>query len=146
MSYIEPPVGATELAPPVPARGGAGWVVFSGVMLTAAGVLNVIDGLWALDVSGSAAVEEAEELLWYSDSLELWGWIYTIVGVVLIAVGIGVFTRNQLARWVGIGVAAVSMALNMMWVFVYPIPALVHFLAATAVIYGLSTYGAREED
>jgi len=50
-------------------------------------------------------------------------------GAVLIVVGIGVFTRNQLSRWV----------------FVYPIPVLIHFLAASAVIYGLSTYGDPKE-
>ena len=47
---------------------------------------------------------------------------------------------------IGIGAAALSMALNMMWVFVYPIPALIHFLAASAVIYGLPTYGDPKED
>ena len=124
---------------------GKGWITFSGVMLIVAGLLNLVDGLWALDASDSPAVtDEVEDLLWYSDSLTLWGWVYTIVGAVMIVIGIGVFSRNQLARWIGIGIASVSMATNMMWVFVYPIPALIHFLVATAILYALTVYGGDE--
>jgi hypothetical protein len=128
-------------AAPHPSQ-GTGWIIFSAVMLVVAGLLNLVDGLWAIDASNSPAItDEVEELLWYSDSLELWGWIYTILGAVLVLVGFGLLSRNQLARWVGIGAASLSMAVNMMWVFVYPIPALIHFLLATTVLYALSVYG-----
>jgi hypothetical protein len=121
--------------------GGAGWITFSGVMLILAGFLNLVDGLWAIDVSNSPAItDRVTELLWYSDSLETWGWIYTILGAVLVLVGIGVFTRNQWARWIGVGAASASMVVNMMWVFVYPIPALIHVALASMVVYGLTAY------
>jgi hypothetical protein len=124
---------------------GAGWVVFSGVMLLLAGAVNLVDGLWALDMSDSAAIrDEVEDLLWYSNSLETWGWIYTVTGGILLAAGIGVFSRSQLARWTGVALAAGSAVVNMMWVFVYPIPALIHVALASFVIYGLTAYGAKE--
>jgi hypothetical protein len=127
-------------APRAPSR-GTSWVIFSAVMLILAGLLNMVDGLWAIDASNSPAItDEVEELLWYANSLELWGWIYTILGGVLILVGFGLLSRNQLARWIGIGAASVSMAVNMMWVFVYPIPALIHFLLAATVLYALTVY------
>lgn len=133
--YLAPPAGSS----------GTGWITFSGVMLILAGFLNLVDGLWALDVSDSAAIsDDVEELLWYSNSLETWGWIYTIAGAVLILVGIGVFTRNQLARWIGVGAASASMILNMMWVFVYPIAALIHVTLAVLVVYGLTAWGSRD--
>ena len=120
---------------------GAGWITFSGVMLILAGFLNLVDGLWAIDVSNSPAISDrVTELLWYSNSLETWGWIYTILGAVLVLVGIGVFTRNQWARWIGVGAASASMVVNMMWVFVYPIPALIHVVLASMVVYGLTAY------
>jgi cytochrome b subunit of formate dehydrogenase len=124
---------------------GPGWILYSGVMLVLAGFLNLVDGLWAIDLSDSAAIsDDVEAQLWYSDSLELWGWIYTILGVALIIVGIGVFSRRQLARWLGIGAASISAVVNMMWVFVYPIPALIHVVLACMVVYGLTTYGTEE--
>lgn len=124
---------------------GGGWVVFSGVMLLLAGAMNLVDGLWALDVSDSAAIsDDVEELLWYTNSLETWGWIYTIGGSILLLAGIGVFTRNQIARWTGVFFACGSAIINMMWVFVFPIPALIHVAVAAMVIYGLTAYGDRQ--
>jgi hypothetical protein len=145
-SVAEPAAGTTGARAPVAASSAesvaaTGWITFSGVMIIVAGFLNLVDGLWALDVSDSAAVsDEVEELLWYNDNLETWGWIYTVVGLALILVGVGVFTRSNLARWIGVGAASVSMVVNMMWVFVYPIPALIHVVVAGMVIYGLTAY------
>jgi hypothetical protein len=147
-SYGEPAraAGDARSAPPPPSRGND-WIVFSAVILVIAGLLNLVDGLWALDAADTPAVaDEAEPLLWYSDSLALWGWIFTILGAVLIVVGFGLLRRNQLARWIGIGAASLSMAVNMMWVFVYPIPALIHFIVATTVLYALTVYGDDEHD
>ena len=158
-SYREPTGDAVEarpgpsardvqesIPPPVPSR-GTNWIVFSAVTLVMAGLLNLVDGLWALDASNAPAItDEVEELLWYSDSLELWGWIYTILGAVLVLVGFGLLSRNQLARWIGVGAAAISMTVNMMWVFVYPVPALIHFVLATTVLYALIVYGGDDFD
>ena len=126
----------------MPPSRGTNWIIFSAITVVTAGLLNLVDGLWALDASNSPTItDEVEELLWYSDSLELWGWIYTILGGVLVLVGFGLLSRNQLARWIGVGAAGVSMTVNMMWVFVYPFPALIHFVLATTVLYALIVYG-----
>jgi hypothetical protein len=135
------PATSTGYIAPAEATGGTGWITFSGVMLIIAGFLNLVDGLWALDLSDSPAIsDEVEDMLWYVDRLETWGWIYTIAGIVLILVGVGVLTRNRWARWIGIAAAAGSMIVNMMWVFVYPTPALIHVLLAGMVVYGLTAY------
>jgi hypothetical protein len=136
---------AGYLAPAAP-RSGTGWVTFSGVLLILVGILNLVDGLWALDVSDSSVItNRTKDQLFYAHSLETWGWIYTIGGAIVILVGIGVLTRNQFARWVGIGAAAASMVVNMMWVFVYPTAALIHVGLATLVVYGLTAYGQRDD-
>ena len=154
-SFAEPTARAEATTPgsstgymaPAGASQGTGWITFSGVMLILAGFLNLVDGLWALDVSDSPAIsDDVEELLWYANSLETWGWIYTIGGAVLVLVGIGVLTRNQWARWIGVGAAAASMVINMMWVFVYPTPALIHVTLAALVVYGLTAYGTPADD
>jgi hypothetical protein len=115
------------------------WITFSGILLIIAGFLNLVDGLWALDRSDSAAIsEDVEEQLWFFSSLGDLGWVYTIVGIALLLVGIGVLTRNKWARWIGIGAASASMVVNMMWVFVYPTPALIHVIVAAWSVYGLN--------
>jgi hypothetical protein len=140
MSSNESPAGH---APPRAPSRGTNWIVFSAVALIVAGLLNLVDGLWALDASNSSAVtDRVEDLLWYANSLELWGWIYTILGVVLVLVGFGLLSRNQLARWVGVGAAALSITVNMMWVFAYPGVALIQCLLAATVLYALIVYGS----
>jgi hypothetical protein len=137
---------STGYVAPAPALRGTGWITFSGVLLIIAGFLNLVDGLWALDLSDSPAISaEVEEMLWYTNSLETWGWIYTGVGIGLVLVGIGVLTRNRWARWIGVGAASASMVVNMMWVFVYPTPALIHVLVAGMVVYGLTAYGSPDD-
>jgi hypothetical protein len=138
---------STGYVAPAAPTAGTGWITFSGVMLIVAGFLNLVDGLWALDVSDSPALsEDVEELLWYTSSLETWGWIYTIAGIVVLLVGIGVLTRNKWARWIGVGAASASMVINMMWVFVFPIPALIHVIVAGMVVYGLTAFAWPDDE
>jgi uncharacterized membrane protein HdeD (DUF308 family) len=147
-SWAGGPVTSAETnyrSEPHEGRTGGGWVAFSGIILIIAGLLNLVDGLWALDRSDSAAIsDEVEDLLWYSHSLEVWGWFYIVAGALLVAAGIGVFSRRQWARWTGVLFATASIVINMMWVFVFPIAALIHVLLGTLVVYGLMVYGDRE--
>jgi uncharacterized membrane protein HdeD (DUF308 family) len=126
-------------------KAGTGWIAYSGIMLILAGLLNLVDGLWAIDHRNSSVIgDQTEELLFYSDSLQAWGWFYVVTGGILLVAGACVFSRVQWARWVGIFAASVSVVVNMMWVFVFPIAALVLILLGTLVIYGLAVYGGRE--
>jgi uncharacterized membrane protein YidH (DUF202 family) len=118
---------------------GAGWRAFAGVMLIIVGLLDVVDGLWALDRSDT----KINGLL-YADKLGGWGWYYLILGIVLVLAGIGVFYRSQLARWVGIILGSIAVVSNMLWVFVFPITSLVVMFLAVLVVYGLVVYGEPE--
>jgi hypothetical protein len=118
---------------------GSGWRAFAGVMLIIVGLLDVVNGLWALDRSDT----KSNGLL-YADKLGGWGWFYLILGIILVLVGIGVFYRSQIARWIGIIVASIAVVSNMLWIFVFPITSLVVMFLATLVVYGLVVYGERE--
>jgi hypothetical protein len=120
-------------------RAGTGWIVYSGVMLTIVGFLDIVNGLWALD----RADTKVDDLL-YADKLGGWGWFYLILGIILVLTGIGVFFRLQLARWLGVILAGVAIVANMLWVFVFPIASLVIMLLASLVLYGLVVYGEPE--
>jgi len=118
---------------------GIGWLTFSGIMLIAAGFIDVVYGLWALD-----RADARNNQLLYADKLGGWGWFFLILGIVLVLAGIGVFYRSQGARWTGIIVASVSIVANALWVFVYPVQVFILILLASLVVYGLVVYGEPE--
>jgi hypothetical protein len=120
-------------------RTGTGWLTYSGVMLMIVGLLDIINGLWALDRSDSFSRD-----LLYADKLGGWGWFYLILGIILVLAGIGVFYRSQVARWIGIILASIAVVANMLWIFAVPFAALVTAFLAALVVYGLAVYGERE--
>jgi hypothetical protein len=120
-------------------RAGTGWIAFAGVMLMIAGLVDVVHGLWALD-----RADTRSNLLLYADKLGGWGWFYLILGIVLVLAGIGVFYRAQWARWTGVIVASIAIVGNALWVFVFPVQALILILLSSLVVYGLVVYGEAE--
>jgi hypothetical protein len=113
-------------------RKSAGWITFSGTMLIIVGFLDIVDGLWALDNTDRRTTS-----LLYADKLSGWGWFYLILGITLVLVGIGVLSRSQVARWLGVFGASVAIVANMLWVFEYPGVVIIHILLASLVLYGL---------
>jgi hypothetical protein len=70
-----------------PARGGrgTGWMIFAGIVMILAGGNMAINGLWALHASSQVEKSFGDTLLFSSSNLDTWGWIYLIVGAVIIA-------------------------------------------------------------
>jgi len=122
-------------------RRGEGWLLFSSVVLITAGIMRVIDAFWAFDKDDEIG-ENLQVLLW-EDNLAAYGWLWLIVGVLLIAAGFGVLSGSEWARWFGIGMAAIAAISSFLWIYAFPIWSLVGSLVAFLVIYGLATYGGR---
>ena len=120
---------------------GSGWIAFAGIMLIIVGILDIINGLWALDHKDSAG--QVAELL-YENKLDTWGWIMLIWGVLVLISGFLVFSGSQFGRWIGILAASIAMIVNMTWIFAFPIAALVEVLLAALVLYALVVYGGRD--
>jgi len=118
---------------------GTGWLAYAGIMLMVAGLIDVVNGLWALD-----RADTKSNLLLYADKLGGWGWFYLILGIILVLTGIGVFYRSQLARWIGIIVASISIVANALWVFIFPVQVFILILLASLVVYALVVYGEPE--
>jgi hypothetical protein len=124
---------------------GSGWVVFAAIMLIVAGGTRIIDGLWALkrdnDLEGAPGLKE---LLIFDDNLAAWGWIYLILGVLLIIAGFAVFSRAQWARWFGIVFVSVAIFTHFAWMYAFPVQALVGVVIDALVLYALAAYGGRD--
>ena len=112
---------------------GRGWVIFAGVVLCLAGLMNVADGLWAFNHD-----ETRVDTLLYSSNLTVWGWIYLIAGLLLLAVGVALFFRFEWALWTGVLAAFFGVLLNFLWAFAFPIPSLILVGLNLLVIYGLA--------
>jgi hypothetical protein len=121
---------------------GSGWIAFAWIMLIIVGILDIINGLWALDHKDSAGAV-ASQLL-YENKLETWGWILLIWGILVLIAGFLVFGGSQFGRWIGIIAATIAMVINMTWIFAYPFAALVEVLLAALVLYALVVYGGRD--
>jgi hypothetical protein len=120
-------------------RAGGGWIGFAGVMLILAGLLDIVNGLWALDHK-----DEVGANLLYSSNLEGWGWFYLIVGIVLIVTGFFVFQRAPWAVTLGVIVAILGAVTNMFWIFQYPLASIVLVIINVMVLYALVVYGDRD--
>ena len=121
----------------------SGWLTFSAVVLIIAGIMRVIDAIWAFSYHG--ALPDGLQGAVLGHSLTTYGWIWLIAGVILIAAGALLFgpgdrPASEISRWVGIVAAslgAISAALVLPY---YPVWSLVYIIIAVMVVYGLSAH------
>jgi hypothetical protein len=141
---VETSRGAPERAYSDPYAGGAGtrgdgWLIFAGVMLAILSVMNVIGGIAAIDDS-KVYVRGAEYTF---GDLNTWGWVLLCTGVVQGLAAFGVWVRNQIARWLGVGFAALNMLAQFLFLPAFPLWCIAMIAIDTMVIYGLAAYGGR---
>jgi len=123
---------------------GLGWLFFAGTMLGLAGLMRIVDAIWAFRYNGNLPDGLQDGTL--GDSVTTYGWVWLIVGALLIAASAMVLTKSQFARWFGIVAAGVMTVTAMFWMPYYPIWALTYVLLGSLTIYALATYGGKELD
>jgi len=118
-----------------------GWLVFSAVVLIIAGIMRIFDAIWAFRYKGTP-VDGLHQAL-FGSSLTTYGWIFLIVGIILIVAGFLLLSPTarisaEVARWVGVFAAAVAAITAITWIPFYPVWSLIYIFIAVLVIYGLS--------
>ncbi len=120
----------------------SGWLTFSAVVLIIAGIMRILDAVWAFRYKGTV-VDDLHDAVFGHD-LKTYGWIWLIVGAILIIAGFVVMTPGgvtaQISRWIGIAAAAVLAITAISWMAYYPVWSLLYIALAVAVIYGLSAH------
>lgn len=124
------------------AERGYGWVAFAGVLLLVAGTINLIEGIAAI---GNAHFF-VHNTHYVFASLNTWGWVVLCIGVVELLVGLGVFAKNQFARWVGVFILSLGAIATLLMMPAYPFWSLVIFTLSILAIYGLVAYGRHITD
>jgi hypothetical protein len=104
--------------------------------------MRVLDAIWAFRYKGTV-VDGLQQAV-FGHSLTTYGWIWLIVGAVLILAGIFVMIstniEGQISRWVGIVAAAIAAITAVTWLPYYPVWALVYVGLSLAVIYALTAH------
>ncbi|MEU7024047.1 hypothetical protein ABZ990_25780 [Streptomyces sp. NPDC046203] len=109
--------------------------LFAGVALFISGVLSFLLGVAGI----------AQDRLFlrpghyeYRFDLTAWGWIHLIIGVVLLIVAVGVLMMKGWARGAGIGLAAISLVTQFMFIPYYPAWAITVMVLDLVIIWGLA--------
>jgi hypothetical protein len=120
---------------------GSGWLFFAGTVLGLAGLMRVIDALWAFGYNGEIPQRLQDGVL--GSNLRTYGWTWLVVGLILIVASLLLMLRSQLARWIGYFAAGIGALSAMTWMPYYPIWAMTYVLIALLVFYALAQYGGR---
>jgi hypothetical protein len=125
----------------------SGWLTFSAVVLIVAGTMRIFDAIWAFRYNG-AVVDNLHDAI-FGHSLTTYGWVWLVVGVILIVAGFLVLSPTptlsaEISRWIGILAAAVAAITAISWMPYYPVWSLIYVAIAIMVIYGLSAHFGEE--
>jgi magnesium-transporting ATPase (P-type) len=119
---------------------GSGWITFAGIMMMVVGIMNVIGGIAAID-NANVYVNNAHYV--FSD-LNTWGWVILITGAAQILTALGIWARNQFARWLGVLFVSLNALGQLLFLPSFPLWSLALFAVDVLIIYGLVAYGDRE--
>lgn len=127
-----------------PARqhGGArsGWAsggtVFAGVLMLVQGVFGVLSGIAA--IAKDDVYSRIGDYVFEFD-LTTWGWLHLVLGVLVAVTGASILGGSTWARGVGVGLAALVIIAQFMWLPYQPIWSLVSIALAVFVIWALCT-------
>ncbi|MET0144020.1 MAG: hypothetical protein ABW328_04430 [Ilumatobacteraceae bacterium] len=124
-----------------PLEPGLGWLFFAGTILGIAGIMRIFDAIWAFRYDG--VVPDGLEGAVLGTSLTTYGWVYLVVGVILIGASFAVLARSQFARWIGIVAGAILAITALWWMPYYPVWSLAYVMIGILVVYGLAAHGGR---
>jgi hypothetical protein len=115
----------------------SGWVTFAVVLLSIAGVLNVIYGIAAIGDS-SFFVHDTRYVL---SGLNTWGWVALVLGVVQLIAALSLWGGGLFGRIAGIASAGLSAIAALLSIPAYPLLALAIFALDVVIIHQIATRG-----
>lgn len=122
---------------------GEGRAMFAAILLLIAGTLNVIYGIAAI---GDAHFFTDAGSHYVFSSLNTWGWIILLLGVLELTGGFSLFSGNAYGRVIGIAAASFGAIGSLLSVSgSYPFWSLGIFALCVIVIHGLVVYGEPAE-
>jgi hypothetical protein len=125
---------------------GQGWILFSMIILITAGIMRIFDGIWMIHNANTLLnVKVSLTGSLFGDSLKTYGWIYLLIGVALILIGLALASGSEIARWLGLVAGGILAISAIWWIEYYPWWSLAYIALGVAVVYGLAMYGGHEK-
>ncbi len=119
---------------------GVGRVLFVGILLLIAGVLNIVYGIAAV---GNAHFFNNTQYVF--STLHTWGWITIIVGIIELAAGFSLMAGRTFGRVIGIVAATIGALESLLSIGgSHPWWSLAIFALCIFILHGLIVYGEDE--
>jgi hypothetical protein len=123
-------------------REPSGWAIgftgFAGAVLTIVGFFHIITGIAAV-LNNAVFVRTTSYV--FKFNIATWGWIHLIVGVIVLAAGIGLFSGAVWARTIAVILAIISAIANFAFLPLYPVWSALMIAIDVGVIWALTTHG-----
>jgi len=116
---------------------GTGGALFASILMIVGGVMGAFQGIAGITKSTFFVVPAD---YWITVNTTAWGWTHLVVGLVLVAAGVGVMTGATWARWLGIAIVAVSAVVNFLFIPIQPFTSLALIAIDIWVIHSLAVH------
>ncbi|GAA2236907.1 DUF7144 family membrane protein [Streptomyces indiaensis] len=115
----------------------AGGLALGGILMVVYGLFAVLQGIAAI-----AGDEVYTSFGQYSFEFDLtaWGWIHVIVGVLVVAAGLGLFAGATWARVVSAVVVGLALIANFLWLPYQPFWSIIMIVTGLFVLWSLFNY------
>ena len=126
-----------------PSAWAIGYASFAGVVLVLVGIFQALAGVAAL-VKDQYFVVTQDYV--FKFNVTTWGWIHLVIGLIVLAAGIGVFSGAVWARTIGVFVAVVNAAAHFMFMPYQPVWSMLVIALDVAIIWALTVHGRDIEE
>jgi hypothetical protein len=118
--------------------GWVGWIYFASLMMMLSGGFQAIAGLVGIFKDNFYVVTQTHLIAF---SLQTWGWINLIMGIIIFLAGLELLRSAVWARLLAIFLAAISLFANMAYLNAYPFWSILIIVVDIFVIYALTVHG-----
>jgi len=123
---------------------GVGWLTFTSSLLVIMGIFRILDAIWAFKYDDE--IPGGIQTIIFDQNLAAWGWIWLLLGILMIVGGFAVVKGMEWGRWFGVAVLGVAAVTNYSWIVYRPFWTIVLEGIYLAGIYGLMVYGGKRDD
>ncbi|WP_371501207.1 hypothetical protein OG871_30475 [Kitasatospora sp. NBC_00374] len=120
----------------------SGWTVLAAVLMIFGGAMAIFQGIAAI-AKDDLIVKTPNYAFQFS--VNGWGWVHLILGIVIVLAGCALFTGAVWARAVGVGLAGLSAIANFLWLPYYPFWAVILIAIDIFIIWALCAGSLREK-
>jgi hypothetical protein len=120
----------------------SGWISFATVMLTMIGAFNIAEGLAALMMSTVSYIDVGRLVV---VNLTAWGVLALVSGALLVAISLGLFSRNEMARVAAVILIALHALIQLAALAAFPVWSLLMIVLDVVVLFALTVHWSDAE-